>query len=175
MPTEKKENPLLATIRQWLTPVGLLGLIASLLITYGGFKEYIKTVTFTDAKIKVLSENYIKNNLGVSEKKNLEANNLLTEKYLKLTVAIDTLSSIYQKSFESMDIYISQSQAILQMVHNIDSLSIDRLEILKEVIKESKTQSNATQLTLDKEDDILKINQKIWRYIENPSTNFNGD
>ena len=172
---DKKENPLLETIRQWLTPVGLLGLIAALLISYGGFKEYIKTVTFTDAQIKVLSENYIKNNLGVSEKRNLEANNELTRKYNQLTVAIDTLSSIYKKSYESVDAYTKVNQAILNMVHNVDSISKERLEILKGLKKEANIQSNATQLALDKQGDILRQVDVIRALIENPHTNLNGD
>lgn len=157
-------------LKDWLTPSLLLGLIASLLVSYGGMKEYIKTVTFSDAEIKALSEDFIKRNMGISGRENLEAQQQLTKKYTQLTVAIDTLSVIYQKSFESMDAYLKTNQAILEMVSNVDSVSMERLTILKELVKENKIQSNATQLNLDKADDILKLLNNF-----NPHTNINGD
>jgi PPE-repeat protein len=144
-------------IKKWSTETLLISIIVGGIFGYSELKAYIQLHTFSTPEIKVLSEDFIQKNLGIAGRVNLDAQNELTEKYKSLTIAIDTLGLIYNKSYESMDIYKQTNQAILQLVHHTDSISTERLKMLKELAKEASTQSNATQLSLNGVSDIKKI------------------
>lgn len=165
-----KPTTMKTILKEWLTPTLLAGLIATLLISYGGFKEYVKTVTFSDAEIKALTEKFVKDNMGISARANIEALNEMTYKYNQLTKAIDTLDRIYRTAYDNINNHMATDQAILKLVHNADSLSVERLAMLKELVKENKIQSNATQLNLDRTSTVIKVMEKF-----NPHTNYNGD
>jgi hypothetical protein len=157
MTEEKKQSMGKTILKEWLSPSLLAGLIVTLLVGYGKLESYIQVHTFSTPEIKALSEDFIQKNIGISGRENLEAQNQMTKKYVGLTVAIDTLYSVYGKVYESMDVYRRTNQAILNLVYNQDSLSGERLEMLKNLVKESNTQSNATQLTLNGVVDIKEI------------------
>lgn len=174
MADEKKQS-ISDIIKRWSTETLLITMIVGGILGYSELKAYVDTHTFSTPEIKALSEDFIKKNIGISGRENLEAQRDLTKKYQGLTNAIDTLSSIYKTSYESIDAYTKTNEAILEMVHDIDSLSVERLDILRSLIKENNIQSNATQLSLDKQSSILLINEKILQILQNPNTNFNGD
>jgi len=117
-----KKQTLKTILKEWLSPSLLVGLIVTLLLGYGKLESYIQIHTFSSPEIKVLTEAFIKKNIGIAGRENLEAQNELTKKYGGLTVAIDTLSGIYRFSHDDIKTNTLRNEAILSFVHNMDSI-----------------------------------------------------
>lgn len=118
---DKKQN-IGTIIKKWSNETLLITLIVGGIFGYSELKSYVEIHTFSTPEIKVLSEDFIQKNLGISGRINLEAQNELTKKYQGLTTAIDTLSSTYQFVYVVLETSKMRDEAILQLVHRMDSI-----------------------------------------------------
>ncbi len=144
----EKKQTLKTILKEWLSPSLLVGLIVTLLLGYGKLEAYIKIHTFSTPEIKVLTENFIEKNIGISGRINLEAQNQLTIKYVGLTTAIDTLSSIHNFVYTVLETSRLRNEAILNLVHRQDSLITVMDADNKQMQKDINTGKNASELLL---------------------------
>lgn len=160
--TDKKQS-ILTNIRKWSTDTLLVSIIVGGIFGYSELKSYIQLHTFSTPQIKVLTENFIEKNLGIAGRENLEAQNQLTTKYIGLTMAIDTLSSVHKFVYDVLETGKLRDEAILNLVHNMDSIMRVMAEENKQMQKDINTGKNASELNL--------IEIRLLKALEN----FSGD
>lgn len=158
-----KKQSILTTIKKWSTETLLISIIVGGIFGYSELKAYIQIHTFSTPEIKALSEDFIQKNLGISGRINLEAQNELTKKYQGFTTSIDTLYKTYLFVHSDIETNRLRNEAILQFVHNMDSI----MKIMDADNKEIKSD----MFTLKTFSEALLIEIRKLKALEN----FSGD
>lgn len=158
-----KKQTLKDILKEWLSPTLLIGLIVTILLGYGKLEAYIQIHTFSTPEIKVLTEQFIKANIGIAGRENLEAQNELTKKYVGFTAAIDTLYKTYTFVHGDIELNRLRNEAILNFVHSMDS-------VVKSVAEDSE-KMRSDVFTIKTFNEALLIEIRRLKSLEN----FNGD
>lgn len=128
-----KKQSIWTSIKKWSTESLLISIIVGGIFGYSELKSYIQLHTFSTPQIKVLTETFIEQNLGIAGRENLEAQNQLTTKYIGLTTAIDTLSSVHRFVYNVLETGKLRDEAILSLVHRQDSIIMIQSEDIKQM------------------------------------------
>lgn len=123
----------------------------------------IESRLLSSPEMKVRTEDFMIEESSYSKQKNLEALNKMTDKYISLTTTVDTMSIIAISIYNSIELNKERNQAILNLVHRMDS-------IVSVLVKENK-EIKSDIFTIKTFDEALLRSIKKLKSLEN----FSGD